>query len=271
MCNEQIQYPRLDQVATASQVREHFDEESIYGLAMSLKEVGQLQPIRVRKVGDKFVIVDGERRFRAAKKAGFTTIAAIIEEKDMTGGEVVQRQMIANCQREDLTPLEKSKAVAGLMEETGWNASQVAAKLGLSNATVTRLLALLTLPAEVQKRVASGEIAASAAYELARVEDAGEQAKLANQLASGRLTRDGLTGAMKASRNEKPPAGGTQAARATAVLGPGRSVTVACADLTLERFIELIEELLAKARKVRPQGVELSTFVKMLRDQSRTA
>jgi len=269
MQREQIQYLALDQIQTTSQVRTHFDEEAIHGLAMSLKELGQLQPIRVRKIGGKFVPVDGERRCRAALKAGITTIAVIIEEKDLNEGEVIQRQLIANCQREELTPLEKARAVRSLMEATGWNASQAASKLGISNATTTRLLSLLNLPAALQRKVEQGQIAVSAAYELAKVGDAERQAELSQKLADGQLTRDGLTGTLKADRKEATTA--ATPSRATAVLAPGRSITVTSDGLDLERFIQLIEDLLARARKVRPQGVELSTFIKMLRDQAKAA
>lgn len=269
MNREQIQYLPLDQIQAASQVRMHFDPETIQGLAESLKEIGQLQPIRIRKVGDKFLIVDGERRYRAARKAGMTTLAVIIEDKELNKGELIQRQLIANCQREELTPLEKSRAIRDLMDATGWNASQVSAKLGVSNATTTRLLSLLNLPAALQRKVEQGQIAVSAAYELAKVSDADRQAELSQQLANGQLTRDGLTGTLKADRKETMAA--ATPSRATAVLAPGRSITVTSDGLDLERFIQLIEDLLAKARKVRPQGVELSTFIKMLRDQSKAA
>lgn len=269
MNREQIQYLPLDQIQAATQVRMHFDEEAIHGLALSLKEIGQLQPIRVRKVGEKFVIVDGERRHRATRKAGLTTIAVIIEDKELNQGELIQRQLIANCQREELTPLEKARAIKNLMDATGWNASQVSAKLGVSNATTTRLLSLLNLPAALQRKVEQGRIAVSAAYELAKVSDVDRQAELSQQVADGQLTRDGLTGALKAERKETTTS--TTPSRATAVLAPGRSITVTSDSLDLERIIQLIEDLLAKARKVRPQGVELSTFIKMLRDQAKAA
>jgi len=269
MSREQIQYLSLDQIQTVSQVRTHFDEEAIHGLAISLKELGQLQPIRVRKVGDTYIVVDGERRRRAAPKAGMTTIAVIIEEKDLNDGEVIQRQLIANCQREDLSAMEKARALQRLMETTGWNASQAAAKLGLSNATATRLLSLLSLPMALQQKVDQGQIAVSAAYELAKVSDADRQTELSQQVECGQLTRDMLTGTLKSERKE--PSNATPPSRATAVLAPGRSITVTSNGLDLERFIQRIEDLLAKARKVRPQGVELSTFIKMLRDQAKVA
>ncbi len=272
---EQIQHIPLDKIVAEVQVRKEMDQEKLDGLAKSFKELGQQQPCRVRKVEDKFVIVVGERRYRAAKLAGLTTLAVIVEGKDLCDGEVLQRQIIENLQRENLTALETATGIAELMKATGWKVGEAATRLGISNASATRLLALLTLPKSIQDQVITGVIPASAAYELSRVEDSGQQQELANQFAAGRLTRDGLAGAIKAQA-KSPAKGSTKGpsvatGRATAQLGEGRTVTVVGRSLSLEGFIEILEELLAKARKSRPTGIELGTFLALLKDQSRTA
>ncbi len=268
---EQIQHIPLDKIVANVQVRKVFDQESLDGMATSLKEVGQLQPCRVRRFGEKFMLVSGERRWRAAPMAGLTSLAVIIEGKDLCEGEVLQRQLIENVQREDLTPLEKATAIVELMKSTGWKAGEAATRLGISNASATRLLAMLTLPESIQNQVAAGLIPASAAYELSRVGDAGQQQELANQFAAGRLTRDGLAGAIKAQAKSVTKDPSVATGRATAQLGDGRTVTVVGHSLSLEGFIEILEELLGKARKVRPQGVELGTFIAMLKDQCKAA
>jgi ParB family chromosome partitioning protein len=170
----------VEKISAAKQVREQFDEESIAGLAATLKAQGQLQPVRVRKVGDKYILVDGERRYRAAKLAGLAELDVIVEEQELTPAETTERSLVANCQREDLKPLEKARGIDSLMTETGWNASEVAQRLGMSNATVSRLLTLLTLSEEIQEQVASGKIAPSAAAELAKVKDADRRSDLAD-------------------------------------------------------------------------------------------
>ena len=265
---EQIQYLPLDKVdRDPDQPRQEFAAEPLQGLAASLKEVGQLTPIRVRFDGERFIVIDGERRSRAAKLAGFATIAAIVEDKAMCPGEIVHRQLIANCQREDLRSMEKAHAIQRLMDETGWNATEVAQRLGFSKATVSRLMSLLELPEPIRDRVDSGEIPLSAANSLARVTDGEQQAALASQVVAGSLTRDGLAGTLKAHRNgDKQTRRGVS--RVVCKL-PSATVTVSAEDsLDLEAFVSILEELLGKARRARTQGIELSTLSKMIRDQA---
>jgi ParB/RepB/Spo0J family partition protein len=270
MADEQIQYFPLEQIAENRQPREQFDEEALLGLAQSLRELGQLQPIRVRRIDNQLTVVDGARRLRAAKMAGMKMLAVILEEKELCNAEVLHRQLVANCQREDFSPVEKAKAVAQLMEQACWSATQAAAHLGFSNATVTRLLALNSVPSEIQKRVTSGEISASAAYSLAGVADPMEQARLADHVAGGRLTRDALVGQLRTQRRRSAePSTSTCPSRVTAVLGAGRSITLSGSGITMDSLIQWLEELTAKARKIRPQGIEITTFIKMLRDQAK--
>jgi hypothetical protein len=125
------------------------------------------------------------------------------------------------------------------------------------------------LPEAIRKQIESGEVSASAAYELSRVKDAGQQALLASQAAAGQITRDALSGTVKAKKlcaSEKSEEGHT---RVTAKLSAGRSVSVSAAALNLDSFIETLEELLARARQARPKGLALGTFLKVLQDQAK--
>jgi ParB/RepB/Spo0J family partition protein len=266
---EQIQYFPPERLKTVPQIRTRNNPEIVRAVAQTMREVGQLQAIRARLDGEDLIVVDGHTRLDAAKLAGLATVAVIIEEKPLCEGEVIHRQLIANCQREELTPMEKAKAISRLLTETGWTATQAAEKLGFSNSTLSRLLALLELPEPIRRQVETGAIAYSAATELGRVKDEAQQSELAGQVAGG-LTRDALSGSIKAGRNSTAARIQDAPTRVTALLGAGRSITLSGPGLTLESLIAWLEDLLARARKVRPQGLELRTFIKMLQDQSKT-
>ncbi len=245
-----IQDIPLNKIISGKQVRERFDDESLAGLTQSLRESGQQEAVHVLPLdGDMYSLLTGGRRLRAARKAGWTSIAAIVE----------------NAQREDLTPMEKAKAIDALMTETGWNATQSAAKLGLANGTVSKLLSLLQLPEEIQQRVSAGEVPATAAYQLTGVTNSVEQGELACRVASGELTRDGLTGAIKAAkrkRSEKKQS--TRRVQVTAKLGDRESVTVSAPALDLAGFIRILEKLLNDAQKARSDGLALAAMLKRL-------
>lgn len=261
----------IPKVRCETQVRREFDDEALAGLAQSIREVGLLQPIRVRASGDGYVIIDGERRFRAAKLAGITAIDAVIEASELSQPELTQRQLIANAQREDLKPLELANALNALIEQTGWTHGQLAKKLGFSSGKVSRLLALLKLPDHVRARIQSGEISASAGYALTQADDAEQQTALADEVASGKLTRDKLTARVRHHKhNSNPSHTGHTPTRVTARLDGKRSVTLAGPGLNdVETLISWLTDLLAEARKARTQNLELSTFTRTLRDRSK--
>ena len=264
---ERSEFFTLDQLHVKPQVRHELNEQSLQGLATSLAEVGQLQPIRVRLEDGKYFIVDGERRFQAAQIANLQGLNGVVETRSLSEGDILLQQLIANIQRDDLQPLEKAAGFQRLMSATGWTASDVAMKSGVSNGTVTRLLALLTLPEPIRDQVASGAIPASAAYELSRIEDAGRQAELAKQVASG-MRRDALAGALKSAKRSKGGASSKGVSRVTAVLGMNKSVTVIGPMVTLDDAIVLLEDCLAKARQGRTRGISLSTFVRLCKETS---
>lgn len=203
MSAEQMQDVAIERLRTEPQIRKQFDPRIIAAIAESLLECGQLQPIRVRQSGDDFLIVDGELRFRAAKVAKLKTMKVIVESEELSEGEVIHRQLVANCHRSNLNDIEKANAIESLMKETGWNASQTAAKLGFSISTVTKSLSLLTLSEPLQQRVCDGTIPATAAYALTQVQEISNRDGLAARVVSGELTRDGLTRAIKAQKQRK--------------------------------------------------------------------
>jgi ParB family chromosome partitioning protein len=186
------------------QPREDFDADSLDRLAESLRTRGQLQPIRVRWDEGRgvYVVVVGERRWRAARMAGLTTIAAVVMDDALEPGELLAIQLVENAVREDLRPIEQAKAFRALMDRNGWTVRQIAQELAIDHSNVVRALALLKLPESVQASVEAGSIAPRTAYELTKIEDPGEQAALAKEAAAGRLKRDDVT-----ERARKPQKG----------------------------------------------------------------
>lgn len=152
------------------QPRKEFDAEELDNLAASLKEVGQIEPIRVRydADADTYMIIAGERRYRAAKQAGMSTIQAIVDERDLTADRITVLQLIENALRVDLAPLEAAAAYKALMETWACNQTLLAERLHISQSKISRTLSLLDLPAESQQQVASGKVAPSRAMKSAK-------------------------------------------------------------------------------------------------------
>ncbi len=259
---EQIQYVSPEQLTLRPQVRSVADDDSIYEIADSLREVGVLHPVRVRKENDQLVVTDGERRTGGAQLIGLREIPVIIEERDLCPAEVIQHSLIANCQRKNLSGLEAARAIRALMKATGWNASETAGKLGFSNATVSRLLVLLSLPEAIQSQVEAGAIPPSTAYEIAKTKDTTMQQKMASAAANGK-TRDEIAILAKAAQPEAVPV--TPAPTRIKARVAGGSVTIAAPSLTAESLIAMLTELLAKVRKLKSRGVPIESFACSLR------
>ena len=270
MTHEHIEDIPLESLQSDN-IRDVVDEEAIKGLAMSIKAVGQLYPVRVRRQGDHFVLVDGHRRTAAQRLLGAKVIAAIIENKAAADASATQRAIIANTQRECVSPLATAKAIARLMQEKSCSSSEAAGRLGFPASKVTKLLSYLKLPQELAVQLSAQGVGASVAYQLARIEDPSRQAQLAEQVLKGTLTRDALGGEAKRNRTTASQAKAKPTTRATVLAGDGRSVSAAGPELSLESFIELLEVVLRKARAARTQGLELGTFIRTVRDQARSS
>lgn len=138
------------------QPRKIFDEEKIQELSDSIKEHGVVQPIIVTKRGERYLIVAGERRYRASRLAGLREVPVIIRE--MADEKVLEIALIENVQREDLNPIEEALAIRHIMQQQGLTQEQAAAKLGMKRVTVTNLLRILNLPDTVHEFIRSGEL-----------------------------------------------------------------------------------------------------------------
>ena len=146
------------------QPRRVFDEIKLQELAMSIRNQGIIQPLVVRPKGERFELIAGERRWRAAMKAGLSTVPVVVRQA--SDRDALQLALIENLQREDLNPIEEATGYRRLQDEFTWSQEEVAEKVGKSRPAVTNALRLLSLPSEVQQEVASGNLPAGQARAL---------------------------------------------------------------------------------------------------------
>ena len=166
--------------ANPYQPRKNFDEEALHELADSIKEHGVFQPIIVKKSIKGYEIIAGERRVRASKLAGKTTIPAII--KDFSDDEMMQIALLENLQRENLTAIEEAKAYKSIIETLNITQEELAKKVGKSRSHITNILGLLKLPASVQDMVLYNKISMGHARVLSKLEDKDKIEDLANKI-----------------------------------------------------------------------------------------
>lgn len=174
-----------------NQPRKHFDEEELQNLANDITARGQLQPIRVRWSVEhsKWLIIAGERRWRAVSKAGLPKITCMFIDRELSENEIRSEQLVENLLREDLNGLELAKSFKALMDLNGWKATELSKNLNVSNAKVSRALALLKLPEDLQAQIELGKISPAAAYEMAKVKDESKQRELAEKAVAEGLTQ----------------------------------------------------------------------------------
>ena len=146
------------------QPRRSFDEAKIEELASSIRNQGVIQPLVVRPKGDQFELIAGERRWRAAMKAGLTHVPVVVRQA--SDHEVLQLALVENLQREDLNPIEEANGFRRLQEEFHWSQEEMAEKVGKSRPAITNSIRLLALPTEVQREVAAGNLPAGQARAL---------------------------------------------------------------------------------------------------------
>ena len=228
-----------------NQPRNHFDEDSLAELSASIKAIGLLQPVLVRpsSTPDRFELIAGERRWRASKRAGLSTIPAIVRVTDDVSS--VEQALVENLHRQDLTPLEEAAAYQQLLEDFSMTHEQVAAKVGKSRSAITNSLRLLTLPPTIQQYLAEGRLSAGHAKALLGTPDRALQESLARMAVEQSLTVRGLEEAVRNAINPgassttvipKPGATGVKPKTGT----PGR------VNLVKEPGLHELEELLSE-------------------------
>lgn len=193
--------------ANSKQPRQNFDEEKLEELADSIKSHGVIQPITIRKAKKGYELVAGERRWRAARKAGLTTIPAIL--KDITDEENIFMALIENMQREDLNPLEEAEALKEIMTIYALTQNEVASSVGKSRAYVANQLRLLKLPDEVRFYIMEGKLSGGHGKAIGMIQGEEEQIKAAKKaINTGMSVREleRIASDMPESRSNKKPA-----------------------------------------------------------------
>lgn len=177
----------IDKIYTnPNQPRKNFDKESLNELAESIRIHGLIQPIVVNEMPDGYMIIAGERRFRACKLCGLKEIDAVV--KNYSNKQIAEIAIIENLQREDLNPVEVAKGIKKLMDEYGLTQEKVAERLGKSRSAIANSLRILTLYPEVLELIEKGKISFGHAKILAAITDYATQLILAKKIAKDKLT-----------------------------------------------------------------------------------
>lgn len=168
------------------QPRTHFDEGSLEGLADSIRAHGVVQPLLVRRQGERFELVAGERRWRAARLAGLAKVPIVV--KDVPDRDLLEIALIENIQRENLNPIEEAQAYQRLIETVGLTQEALAARVGRDRSYITNYLRLLKLPDDLQKLVIEGRLSTGHARTILGLSQVDLQRKIARQVIDGALS-----------------------------------------------------------------------------------
>lgn len=243
---------RIDSIIAKEQVRKNFDETELAELAHSLKTLGQKSPILVywSETDERYVIIAGERRYRAALKAGLTELACQVHPHQPDEAELVELQYVENAQRSDLNAIEEALSYKRLMELKGYSGNQLAQRIGKGQATVSRAMSLLKLPEDIQQHLIAKRIPVSVGHEMAKVADEARQREMAEAYLAGELT----TGQAQEQTRKKAAGGrGADAGKQTKKwTQDGIAITVAYGrGVTLNDIAAVLEE---RAKLLRSDG-----------------
>lgn len=202
------------------QPRTVFEDEALEQLTASVEAIGVLQPVLVRPVGDRFELIAGERRWRAAQAAGLATIPAIVRETDDTTS--LEQALVENLHRQDLTAIEEAAAYQQLVDDFAMTYEQVGQRVGKSKSAVANTIRLLQLPAHLQRQVNDRELSAGHARALLAVDDPAVQETLADTCVregwSVRALEEAVRRAQRVAPAEKDPGKVLEASRKPASL-----------------------------------------------------
>jgi len=195
-----VEIPIEDIYPNANQPRTHFDEKALQELAESIKVLGIIQPITVRKDGAKFEIISGERRYRASKMTGLKEIPAYV--RLVNDQELLEMALVENIQREDLDAIEVALTYQRLLEEIGLTQEALSQRVGKERSTITNSIRLLKLNPDVQQAIRNGDISAGHGRAILSLENPEDQQALFKQIVNNRLS---VRQAEEAAKHFKSP------------------------------------------------------------------
>lgn len=201
--HEEVVSVKIEQIRpNPFQPRVDFDDESLQELTQSIKEKGVIQPILVRRAGDNYELIAGERRFRAAKLLGLNEIPAIV--KNVQDRDSLEIALIENIQRESLNPIEEARAYQFLIDKFNVTHDKLSEVLGKARVSITNTLRLLKLPAEIQDEIKKGRISFAHGRTLLEIDDPHHQRRLVGEVLARELSVRELESLIKSQRRKLP-------------------------------------------------------------------
>jgi ParB family transcriptional regulator, chromosome partitioning protein len=228
------------------QPRTRFDDETIEALAVSIREVGILQPIVVRKSESGYELIAGERRLRAAKLAGLPTIPVVVRDTD--DSDTLREALIENIHRQDLGPIELAEAFRQLLEELGLKQEELADRVGVSRSHIANTIRLLQLPLEVQQQLTDGKIQAGHARTLLSLGDADAQRSLALRIAAEDLSVREVEEAVRAFIEAASPKDSEPRAKDQGGAPPSDSTMTEIEEILSEQLATRVQIQMGKKR-----------------------
>lgn len=263
-----VPIPLNELLVDPSQPRKTFLADEIARLAASIRARGVLQPLRVSRdeSRQRWVILTGEGRYRAAQLAGLETVPCLPVEGELSEIDRLADQLIENSVRHDVPPMEEALGLSRLKTLEGCTSKALAEKYGFSPSAITRAEALVSLPPKIRDMVGDGpgQVPPSAAYEISRLDDPDAQLKLAHAVAGRQITRDQVAEAVRSrvgKRNVRP-----KASRLACKLDDGVSLTVSSGGpLTWDELFAALDRVRKEAKKLYDGGKDVAALSRSLR------
>lgn len=248
-----------------TQPRSRLDEEYCLRLGENMLAHGQKVPVIGYWRGDRFQLVDGGCRLEGARRVGMTELLALDLGKEPTRLELLLAQASIDLHRQHLPPIDRAKLFQSICKEQGCTARHLAGVLHVSEAAISRTLALLQLPDDLQTQVNEGALDAGRAYLLSQESDPERQRQLAAQ--AGSLSREELARHVRKQKREGTPQ--VRVKRIAVPLASGVNIVASGQKLSLDDFIEALGDALKAAKKARDEGLDATTFARVMTDKSK--